>query len=370
MASLRFRRGHRCRVPSPLAAPTLALVLLGPLLSGCIVPIPDRHGARALESGQFLVGAWLGSWPSDDNPAIHGFEKEIGVPLDLVDVYLDWQTPFANVTHTLRNIASHGSVPIVTWEAQTLTTADIIAGTRRLPLRDGRSVSLDAYLDEFAQGTCDVARQTGQPVLLRVLHEMNGFWFSWGISWSDAHGNRPNTPEAYRAAWIKIHDAFTGRCGDAVRFVWAVNHFSLGTGASFMGAYPGDAYVDFVGIDGYNWGTNTKWGWQGFDTLFRPGYCAVTAATSKPMLIDEIASTEKGGDKAGWIRDMYARMENYTRIRGFVWFNYAKYEVEIHGTMDWQVDSSPKALAAFSAGAQALEQRTGSPTPGTGGVAC
>src|SRR5688572_20773412 len=161
------------RSPRPLLLAT-ALVL-APALSGCaLIPTFDRHGAEALEDGDVLVGAWLGTWPSDDNPAIDDFQSRTGVRLDLVDVYLDWRTPFANVSHTVRHIANEGAVPILTWEAQTITTPEIVAGTRLLHLRDGSVATLDEYLADFAAGTCKVARDTNQPVLVRVLHEMNG----------------------------------------------------------------------------------------------------------------------------------------------------------------------------------------------------
>jgi len=83
---------------------------------------------------------------------------------------------------------------------------------------------------------------------------------------------------------VKIHDAFTSRCSQ-VRFVWTINHFSKNAGATFMGTYPGDAYVDYVGIDGYNWGSATHWGWQDFDTIFREPYCAVTQVTHSPSCL-------------------------------------------------------------------------------------
>jgi endoglucanase len=218
-------------------------------------------------------------------------------------------------------------------------------------------MTLDAYLDEFAEGTCRAAHAANQPILLRILHEMNGSWFAWGTSWTDGKGNRPNTDENYRKAWIRVHDAFSGRCGHDVLFVWAINHFSVGPGASFTGTYPGDEYVDFIAIDGYNWGTRAEWGWQGFETLFRPGYCAITALTAKPLLVAEIGSSEQGGDKAAWIRDMYARIDQYDRIRGFVWLHDEKVEVEVGGRMDWPVDSSPEAAESFSQGARTLMER-------------
>lgn len=330
----------------------LALVLLAP---GCLIlPRQDRNGVKALEAGDDLVGAWLGAWPSDEAPLIEEFEERTNVELDLVDVYLDWFTPFGNVSHTLDHIARRGAIPILSWEAQTLTTRDLIQGTKQLPMRDGSRVAIDDYLESFSAGTCEVSQRLKTPIFVRVLHEMNGHWFAWGISYQRENGDRPNTDASYREAWVKIHDAFSEKCGDQVRFVWAINHFSVGEGASFMGAYPGDAYVDYVGIDGYNWGTKARWGWQSFEELFTPAYCDVVAGTGKPILVAETASTERGGDKAEWIRDLFASLRHYPQMNGLIWFNDAKYEIEIRGSMDWPIDSSEEATAAFSEGAQAL----------------
>ena len=346
-----------------------ALLLLVPALSGCaLIPTLDRHGAQALEDGDdVLLGAWLGSWPGDDNPVLADFERETGVQLDLVDVYLDWRTPFANVSHAVHHIAGHGAVPVLTWEAQTITTTEILDGSRLLPLRDGTRMTLDEYLGDFAAGACRAARDTGQPILLRILHEMNGGWFAWGIGYRDASGNQPNTEHTYRQAWAKIHDAFDNRCGDRIQFVWAVNHFSEGPGTSIAGTYPGDAYVDYVGIDGYNWGARASWGWQGFDTIFRQAYCAVTLVSPKPVLIAETASTEAGGSKADWIRALFGKLEEYDRIRGVVYFNDAKHEAEIAGGMDWPITSSPQALEAYSREARRLLEDRGVPGGGPAG---
>jgi beta-mannanase len=339
---------------SPSLRPAvLALALCAPLLlAGCssILPRIDRHGSLALDSGRPMAGAWLGEWPTADNRAIERFERDAGIRLDLVDVYLDWFTPVANVTHTLETIGEHGALPILTWEAQTITTRDILDGDRVLPLRDGRRLAIDDYVAEFAAGVCDAAILNHQPILLRIMHEMNGDWFAWGIAYQAGDGSRPNTEDTYKRAWAKLHEAFSGRCGDNVRFVWAINHASVGPGTSFMGTYPGDDYVDLVGIDGYNWGTRAPWGWQDFDALFQPGLCTLERETSKPILIAEVGSSEAGGDKAAWIQDMLRNVAERERVQGFVWLNHEKHEVQVGGTMDWNVDSSPEALDAFSDG--------------------
>jgi hypothetical protein len=344
--------------PAPVRPALLAACLLLPaLLGGCaLIPRMDRHGFIALEEGRPMAGAWLGSWPTEGNPVIAQFEDETGIRLDLVDVYLDWSTPYANVSHSVRHIAQHGALPILTWEAQTITTQDILSGERVLPLRDGRRLDIDAYVAEFAKGACRSAALTHQPVLIRMLHEMNGNWFAWGIGYEQA-GKRVNTDESFKQAWIKLHDAFDSRCGDDVRFIWAVNHFNVGKGTSFMGTYPGDDYVDLVGIDGYNWGTKASWGWQDFYAIFQEGLCTLERETDKPILIAEVGSSEAGGDKPRWISDLLANIEARERLRGFVWLNHEKYEVQIDGTMDWPVHSSAPSLKAFASGTSRLLDR-------------
>lgn len=259
-------------------------------------------------------------------------------------------------------------MPILTWEAHGFTTVDILRGTKETYLRDGRHMAVGDYIEEFAAGACEIAEKTETPVFIRVLHEMNGNWFSWGQSYEDEDGNRPNTNENYKRAWNAIRAEFVSRCPPGlVKFVWAVNHFSVGDGADFTGTYPGDGQVDYASIDGYNWGDNAGWGWQTFDEIFYQSYCAVAGVSGRDMLVAETASSEKGGSKAEWIEDMWERFHAYPRLKGLVYFNDAKHEVEIDGRMDWPIDSSPSATRAFREGAEAMkteafyEQRPGSP---------
>ncbi len=87
--------------------------------------------------------------------------------------------------------------------------------------------------------------------------------------------------------------------------------------------YPGDAYVDWTCLDGYNWGSGgsaatSPTGWMTFDQLYGSTYrqIADTIAPSKPMVIGEIGSSERGGSKAEWLQDALARAPSYPKIRG------------------------------------------------------
>jgi hypothetical protein len=113
--------------------------------------------------------------------------------------------------------------------------------------------------------------------------------------------------------------------------------------------YPGDAYVDWTCLDGYNWGTNPVKPdrWRSFDQLYRSTYNEIvgTIAPSKPMIVGEMASTEFGGSKAAWIRDALAKVPaEYPRIRGLLWFE------KFDDGMDWPIETSSGAIEAFAAG--------------------
>ncbi len=65
------------------------------------------------------------------------------------------------------------------------------------------------------------------------------------------------------------------------------------------------------------------------------------------MMIGEVASTEYGGSKAAWIKDMLAKIPtDYKKIRAVLWFE------NCDSNMDWPVETSGSATTAFAEGLQ------------------
>ena len=111
--------------------------------------------------------------------------------------------------------------------------------------------------------------------------------------------------------------------------------------------YPGDAYVDWTCLYGYNWGTNPahQGKWETFRQLYRETYRHVTetVAPTKPMMLAEIASSEFGGSKAIWIREMLSQVPTeYPKIRALLWFE------RFDDGMDWPLETSGSATTAFA----------------------
>jgi hypothetical protein len=175
---------------------------------------------------------------------------------------------------------------------------------------------------------------------------MNGKWFPWGTTPSNQ-----NTPADYVAAWRHVHDVFTAAGATNVRWVWCPNSDPQRQMTNLASLFPGNAYVDWTCLDGYNRDAP----WTSFSRIFGSTYRRIMKlAPGKPMILGEVASTGQGGDKARWITGMFhAIATRFRHIRGLVW--YDKYGLPREGgPKDWPIEATTSASAAFSQGISAV----------------
>ncbi len=159
---------------------------------------------------------------------------------------------------------------------------------------------------------------------------MNGPWYPW------SEGVNGNQPGSYVQAWRHVHDIFRAEGVTNVSWVWSPFVRLAGT-RPLSSFYPGDAYVNWVALDGYNGGSALDWGgWLSFEQIFGPSLAELRALTTKPIAIAEVASAEAGGSKALWIKDFFASLERRPEIRAFSWFHFNK-------ETDWRITSSSSA---------------------------
>jgi beta-mannanase len=210
---------------------------------------------------------------------------------------------------------------------------------------------IDGKYDPVYKGWAAGVKEFGNPIFLRWGHEMNGDWYTWsgaknGAGTLNGYGDpaKPDGPERYVAAFKRIHDIFDKEGATNVLWIWCPNIGGV-TGAwnDIANYYPGDAYVDWIGMDGYNWGdANKSIGWKSFEGIY-DGFIAGLDAINKdkPLIIGEFACNEAGGNKAEWILDAFEKIRTkYTRIKAFVWFNISK-------EAKWPLQSSPESREAF-----------------------
>jgi hypothetical protein len=197
----------------------------------------------------------------------------------------------------------------------------------------------------------------GHRIFLSWGYEMNGDWNSW----SGIHNNSPgstNGPAKYVAAWRRIHRIFTKVGATNVTWVWTPNFEDIPSAGwnHYTKYYPGDAYVDWVGVDGYNWGTIRSWSrWTPFAAMFRSVYRDY--ARRMPIMVVETGSAEKGGNKAAWTAGMWTALQyQYPRIKALVWTECGP---------DWKVESSSSSVGSFRrmSGSPYLMQRRDTVAP-------
>ncbi len=301
---------------------------------------------------------------SDRMDAIDAMERWLGMRHAVQTVFTPWRRDNMDdlFERLLPRIRNAGRVPLVTWEPYLAAETDPDIACR---IAAG---DFDAYLDEWAsrladwlpgsdrKGTADDRR-----LYLRFAHEMNGDWYPWSPTVGDS------TPAEYVGMWRHVHDAFAraGIGSEQCQWIWCVNHNDVGT-YSAEACYPGDGYVDWVGVDGFNWGRSQDWSdWRSPETVFDDMFARLQRF-DKPLCVPEVGCsslTADGSDparKADWLREAVDYFDD--RVRLCCWFNEDK-------ETDWAVfggrngTDSTDGYACYRAYREAMAERGRTTSP-------
>lgn len=200
----------------------------------------------------------------------------------------------------------------------------------------------DDYLRTFAQ---DAAR-TRCPIFLRFASEMNGDWTRYG-------GN----PARYIEKW-RLVKSVMDRYAPNVAMVWCVNAIPEPPIASF---YPGDEYVDWVGVNFYsvpfhdNNRARSALAENPSDSI---KYVYKLYAAKKPVMICEYGASHRASldnvDRSPWagrkIAELYAALPRlYPRVKCIDIFDNdnLKYAQAGRQLNDYSVTDSPQVLEAY-----------------------
>lgn len=245
------------------------------------------------------------------------FNAKAGRSVNSYTIYASFYYDPNFPTAIANQVSASGVVPLITWEPW---NPDIGVSQTVYSLRSITNGNHDALVKTWAQQI----KTYSKPVRISFAPEMNGDWSPWG------DGINGNLRSDYVSAYKRIVDLFRNAGVTNVQWVWQPN-----TGRALTPFYPGDAYVDFVAVDGYNWDMSSP------ELIFGNTLNQIKAFTSKPIFLGETSCREYSG-KPQWITDFFVMLKNHNLV-GFVWFN-------INKENDWRIDSSPSSLAAFKAG--------------------
>lgn len=278
-------------------------------------PVSGRHFAAL--GKQPAIVHWFQPWGST---GVNGFDKA-----------------------AVARVWSWDAIPLISWEPWSPgNDSNFVKSPEKSTDYQLSQITAGAH-DEYIRGWAKAIRAVGGPVMLRPMHEANGNWYPWC---GTVNGN---SPKQYIAAWRHMHAIFEDEGASNVTWVWSVNHQSVpDTPANaYSKYYPGDGYVDWTSLSGFNWGESLTWSkWTEFEAIYSEplGYLG---KIGKPIVLSEMASVSKGGDKDAWIRDAYSAIESkYPQVKAVVY--YDKDERRPEDSQDWSIQSTASGARAFS----------------------
>ncbi|GIG41734.1 glycoside hydrolase family 26 protein [Cellulomonas phragmiteti] len=286
------------------------------------------------------------SWAEHDEVA-----ATVGVEPDLAGYFQGWDTPFR--PDAVTRSWTKGVLPMVTWESRPMVASNGQPNAPEYSLPRIIDGEFDDYLRQYAR---DVA-ELGLPVAIRLNHEMNGSWYPWseqGINGAQVNGN--NRGDFVRM-WRHVHEIFEAEgANEYALWVWAPNIVNrlpkLNQPLAYtQSLYPGDAYVDWVGLTGYYRPPYDAAQTPTFAWTFDASLDQLRAITDKPIILAEIGASEAGGNKPAWVRDLFralAQPQNADVI-GFVWFHHTVTTISEgqRVTNDWRITSRDDSRQAF-----------------------
>jgi hypothetical protein len=319
---------HKCT-----AGLLLTLMIGGASTLSCSKPAAGDQSlgeASAQRRGHLDWGLYQILWSRRYGEILEKELKRFSSPPRYVTFYRDLGRPFPK--RAVDAIAGIGATSVVSLELWTWHH-----GRGKVPFLP--AINAGEY-DDFLREWAVDAKRDGRRLLLRYGFEFNGDWFSWS-----------GDPAAFVSAWRRAREIFRKVGADNVEWVWAPNIVSVPDRPenNMHLYYPGDEFVDWIGVDGYNFGDHhDKWHvWQSFEQIYAdvlPEFQKRYA--DKPVLITEFGCAPgKPGQRRQWILDAYRTLERYPQVRAVIWFNYDKTREK---EPNWRLDEADGSLKAFN----------------------
>jgi hypothetical protein len=279
------------------------------------------------------------------------FENLTGKKIVWLNFSNNWFDGIKFPVESVRNIYKHGVIPnirIMPWGSYS-------SRDTKYPLR---KIIRGDFDDEFKKWADDL-KSTGIPVMIEFAPEPNGDWFPWcgvcnGGAATDSYGDKkiPDGPEIWIDAYRHIVNLFRQNRVRNVTWVFHVN--AVGSPDelwnSIKNYYPGDEYVDWLGLSAYG---PQRWGesYIHFIDVLRDAYYALDELSdSKPIAVLEFGVADYLPDisKPNWIQDALYTVQTpeFHRIKAIGWWHSTWWNSD--GTISAiQIDSSPESLRFY-----------------------
>lgn len=292
-----------------------------------------NHNIFEPEKVQEVGNCMLGAWSEEGNDG-----KLESIPKKFEGIFNQFNSKRLGVVHFFQPFSSRGNkyiklipsserisgicengyIPLITLENHFVNPEP---GEAQPDLTSITHGLFDEFLDSWAR---EIKKVRGI-VYLRILHEFNGDWYPWSVA------KNKMDPALYVDAFRHIYLIFKRAGVKNVRFIWCPNSMSIPQVSwnCILEAYPGNQYVDIIGLDVYN-GAGNNSVWKSFRFEATENYFLIRKNfPRKPIILAEISSRERvqgEGEfllqKSDWIRDMSEALKSdFSAIKLISWFN-------------------------------------------------
>jgi mannan endo-1,4-beta-mannosidase len=229
-------------------------------------------------------------------------------------IWSDWGSGTANPTAfptTLVNqLRDRGTVPLIIWQpvgnkGNTSHPLQTSCGTDYNLIING---SWDSYIHSWANAAIGKGR-----ILLRFAHEMDGSWFAFGYT------RCTNSTSKFKQMWKHVVNIFRDDGATNVKFVWS----PLIATTARKSLYPGDSYVDYVGVTAFNWAGSKSRPWISLQTLISRATTGLTSFSSRPWIVAETGSVVQAGhSRSSWLKTGYNNVyASFPRVKVILYFD-------------------------------------------------
>ncbi|GAA0963607.1 glycoside hydrolase family 26 protein [Actinocorallia libanotica] len=348
-------------------AALLLAVALG--LSACGDPALDRGGYKVAKEMEALTPVD----PVDIRKLIWPEQDYLGLAYDdTITSGMERAQKFGEKVgkeHNLLKYFEEFGATFNTEENQTLWDEGFLPFVDVEPMEGTLREFADGHFDDEIRSYALQVKKANIPLAYSFGHEMNGWWYPWGYCSRKGHEtnsgeektgenlgracvgeSKDNKPEDFVDAWRHLHDIFVDMGVGNVIWVWSPNTAKEDDIPPLKEFYPGDEYVDWIGVSGYMnedkdpnspiFKRDDKIVNRVFGDLFKE----LKTFTKKPIIVAETGSTateRKQWDIANLIKASAKRPD----MLGFVWFNIEK--EEFGKKTDFRIDARPDSLKMY-----------------------
>lgn len=320
------------------ALPLLLLILIGSIW---LKQQQDLSKWENLNPIKFEInaGSYLGIFQPDRDTGIVNLkqidkiEMKQDVDFDIISIYLGWDLNDSSIfpESLMDSIVLKDAIPMITWEPwinQSASTGETRTSGIFKQISNG---DFDDYISNFGKKLAEFDR----PVYLRFAHEFDNPQYPW----SQTNGD---LKEEFKAAWKHVYNIIRVQGAHKVIMVW-----NPWQSEEMLDYYPGDDYVDWIGITLLNYGPLNRSGQSvSFKNLYQPFHDNLFWFTKKPVMLAEFGSINTGSDQVTWLKEAAKTIESdFPEISAIVMFN-SSYDnnipegrIHLEKYINWKTDS-------------------------------